>query len=157
MKILITGGAGFLGSLLARALLQRKQFMGRMTDEIGLADLARPAPDLLSSPRIRALVGLLIEQCQAIVNEKFDVVFHLAAAVSAECEADFELGLRSNLDTTRALLDACRALGTRPTFVFASSLAVFGQRPGDPPLPRIHDDSLPTPQGSYGVQKFICE
>ena len=86
-----------------------------------------------------------------------DVVFHLAAAVSAECESDFDLGMRSNLDTTRALLDGCRALGTSPVFVFASSLAVFGQQPGQPALGTMRDDTLPTPQGSYGIQKFICE
>ena len=62
-----------------------------------------------------------------------DLVFHLAAAVSGECESDFDLGMRSNLDATRSLLDACRALGSRPTFVFASSLAVFGGWPDLPP------------------------
>ena len=77
--------------------------------------------------------------------------------MSAECESDFELGMRSNLDTTRALLDGCRALGTQPVFVFASSLAVFGQQPGQPALGTMRDDTLPTPQGSYGIQKFICE
>lgn len=157
MKILITGGAGFLGSLLAHALLQREQFMGRMPDEIVLADLARPAPDLLSNAQVRPLLGRLIDQCPAIVNEKFDVVFHLAAAVSAECEADFDLGLRSNLDTTRALLDALKASGNRPRLIFASSAAVFGNDPALPLPAIIRDDTLPTPQTSYGIQKFICE
>ena len=86
-----------------------------------------------------------------------DVVFHLAAAVSGECEADFDLGMHSNLDATRALLDACRALGSRPTFVFASSLAVFGNLPGQPLPELIEDFTLPTPQSSYGIQKFIGE
>jgi nucleoside-diphosphate-sugar epimerase len=102
-------------------------------------------------------VGRLIEQCPAIVNEKVDVVFHLAAAVSAECEADFELGLRSNLDTTRALLDALKAAGNRPRLIFASSAAVFGNDPALPLPAIIRDDTLPTPQTSYGIQKFICE
>ena len=101
-----------------------------MPDEIVLVDLARPAPDLLRNARVRSLVGRLIDQCPAIVNEKFDVVFHLAAAVSAECEADFDLGLRSNLDTIRALLDALKAAGNRPRLIFASSAAVFGNDPG---------------------------
>ena len=85
------------------------------------------------------------------------LVFHLAAAVSGECEADFDLGMRSNYEATRALLEACRALGTRPTFVFASSLAVFGYQPGYGMPEVIEDYTLPTPQSSYGIQKFIGE
>ncbi|HEX4173329.1 MAG TPA: NAD-dependent epimerase/dehydratase family protein, partial [Acetobacteraceae bacterium] len=88
-------------------------------------------------------------------SDAFDLVFHLASAVSAECEADLDLGLRSNLDSTRALLDGLRGGGTR--LVFSSSVAVFGGD-GDLPMPRvIHDDTLPVPQTSYGIQKFICE
>jgi nucleoside-diphosphate-sugar epimerase len=84
-------------------------------------------------------------------------VFHLACAVSAECEADFDLGLRSNVDTTRALLDALRAAGRAPTLVFASSIAVFGSDPGVPLPPVVRDDTLPTPQTSYGTHKLVCE
>ncbi len=81
----------------------------------------------------------------------------MAAAVSGECEADFDLGMRSNVDATRALLQACRALKTCPTVVFASSLAVFGNSPQQA-LPAVVDDNtLPTPQNSYGIQKFIGE
>jgi nucleoside-diphosphate-sugar epimerase len=90
-------------------------------------------------------------------GEKFDLVFHLAAAVSAECEANFELGLRSNLHTTQALLESLRVAGSSPRFVFASSLAVFGSDPGLAMPSIVHDDTLPTPQSSYGIQKFICE
>jgi D-erythronate 2-dehydrogenase len=82
-----------------------------------------------------------------------DGVFHLAAAVSGECEADVDVGLRANLDTTRALLDACRKLAQPPRLVFSSSLAVYG---GDMP-DVIADNTLPMPQNSYGTQKFICE
>jgi nucleoside-diphosphate-sugar epimerase len=157
MKILITGGAGFVGTLLAHALLQEKKILGCTPDEIVLVDLAQPVTDLVRNSRIRSLVGPLIDQCPAFVNEKFDVVFHLAAAVSAECEDDFDLGLRSNLDTCRALLDALKASGNRPRLIFASSAAVFGNDPGLPLPPVIRDDTLPTPQTSYGIQKFNCE
>jgi len=99
----------------------------------------------------------LIDQAKTLGQENFDLVFHLAAAVSAECEANLDLGLRSNVDTTRALLDALREVGGGPRFVFSSSVAVFGGDV-DLPMPRvIHDDTLPVPQSSYGVQKFICE
>jgi nucleoside-diphosphate-sugar epimerase len=98
----------------------------------------------------------LLDQCKTLRDETFDLVFHLASAVSAECEADLDLGLRSNLDTTRALLDALRSAG-KPRLVFSSSVAVFGGD-DDLPMPRvIHDDTLPVPQTSYGIQKFICE
>jgi nucleoside-diphosphate-sugar epimerase len=80
-------------------------------------------------------------------------VFHLAAVVSGQAEADTELGYRVNVDGIRAVLDACRALGTCPRVVFASSLAVYG---GELP-PAVGDDTLLTPQTSYGTQKAIGE
>ncbi len=156
IKVLITGGAGFLGTQLARTLLVRGQLSNRPLAELVLADLMPPAADLVGNPVVGVRTGALIDQCAALGREGFDVIFHLAGAVSGECEADFDLGLRSNLDTTRALLDALRDAGT-PRFVFSSSVAVFG---GDEelPLPRvIHDETLPVPQSSYGIQKFICE
>lgn len=157
MKILITGGAGFLGTRLTRALLERTQFLGCSLVEIVLVDMVPPPADLACDSRVHVMVGSLIDQCPIFANQQFDVVFHLAAAVSAECEADFDLGLRSNLDTPRALLSVLRAAGNRPRFIFASSVAVFGSDPGVPLPSVIRDDTLPTPQTSYGIQKFICE
>ncbi len=109
IRVLITGGAGFLGTRLARTILQRGHLSGRPIAELVLADLVPPPPDLARDPRVRAYTGALMDQCETLRHEPFDVVFHLAGAVSAECEADLDLGLRSNLDTTRALLDALRA------------------------------------------------
>ena len=84
-------------------------------------------------------------------------IFHLAAAVSGECEADFDLGMRANLQATESLLAACRAAGTNPMVVYSSSVAVFGGS-AEHPLPTgVEDDTLPNPQTSYGVQKFIGE
>jgi nucleoside-diphosphate-sugar epimerase len=157
LKVLITGGAGFLGARLARQLLRNGQLGTQAIGELVVADLAAPPAELVADGRVRALTGSLIDQCAAVGASGFDVVFHLAAAVSAECEADFDLGMRSNLDTTRALLDALRRAGNVPRFIFASSLAVFGADPGLP-MPRVVcADTLPTPQSSYGIQKFICE
>jgi D-erythronate 2-dehydrogenase len=155
MKVLITGGAGFLGTRLARTLLSRGHLSGQPLTQLVLADLAPPATDVASDGRVQARTGALLDQCKSLGEETFDLVFHLASAVSAECEADLDLGLRSNLDTTRALLDGLRGRGTR--LVFSSSVAVFGGD-DDLPMPRvIHDDTLPVPQTSYGIQKFICE
>lgn len=164
MNIIITGGAGFLGARLARTLLaqERLSLLGapaRAIESITLADLGPAPADLQADPRVRSVHGDLLELVQRgqVPAAGTDLVVHLAAAVSAECESSFDLGMRSNFDTTRALLDACRALGTKPVFVFASSLAVFGRQPGQPPLAPVGDDTLPTPQGSYGIQKFIGE
>jgi nucleoside-diphosphate-sugar epimerase len=161
MKILITGGGGFLGDRLARALLARPTLAGREVTKVVLTDIAPPRADLLADPRVEGRTGALLTQTDALRDEAFDGVFHLASAVSGECEADFDLGLRSNLDSTRALLDAIRANvnagGQAPRLVFSSSVAVFGPDPAVP-LPKVvADDTLPAPQTSYGMHKLVCE
>ncbi len=157
MKLLITGGAGFIGARLARSLLARGELAGQRIQRLVLADLVPPPADLAADPLVEARVGPLQQGCESLAGERFDGVFHLASAVSAECEADFDLGLRSNVDTTRTLLDALRAGGQTPRFVFASSIAVFGSDPALPLPAVVRDDTLPTPQSSYGIHKFICE
>ncbi|AOB33445.1 NAD-dependent epimerase [Bordetella sp. H567] len=162
MKILITGGAGFLGTQLARALLRLGHFRGQPIERLTLADRVAPAhPEVVADARVAADVGDLLQRMPALLAGAQDVVFHLASAVSAECEADFDLGLRSNLDATRALLDGLRQQAMRsgqlPVLFFSSSVAVFGSDPGIPLPAVIRDDTFPTPQSSYGAQKFICE
>ena len=161
MRLLITGGAGFVGARLARALLARGTLAGERIDRLVLADIAPPPPDLLADSRVEARTGTLLSQTDALRTEAFDGLFHLASAVSGECEADFELGLRSNLDSTRALLDALRARagagGKLTRLVFSSSVAVFGPDPAVPLPKLVADDTLPAPQTSYGTQKLICE
>jgi D-erythronate 2-dehydrogenase len=157
MKLLITGGAGFIGARLARTLLARPTLAGQRIDSIVLADQFAPPPDLLADPRVAARTGALLEQAAALGAERFDGLFHLASAVSGECELDFDLGMRSNLDSTRALLDALRAAGNAPRFVFSSSVAVFGPDPSRPLPAVVADETLPAPQTSYGTQKLMCE
>jgi nucleoside-diphosphate-sugar epimerase len=161
MKLMITGGGGFVGSRLAQALLARGTLAGERIGRLVLTDIAPPPANLLADPRVEARIGALLTQTDALQGEEFDGVFHLASAVSGECELDFDLGLRSNLDSTRALLDAIRARvnagGKVPRLVFSSSVAVFGPDPAHPMPKIVADDTLPVPQTSYGIQKLICE
>jgi D-erythronate 2-dehydrogenase len=165
-NVVITGGAGFIGSRLARDLLAAGNLViaggAQPVERLTLVDSA-PAPDDLAGDErvvsLRGDVGQVLgrdgDGAQALARA--DVIFHLAAAVSGECEADFDLGMRANLQTTESLFAFARALGTSPLLVFSSSVAVFGGSP-DHPLPEIvEDDTLPNPQSSYGVQKLICE
>ncbi|WES63841.1 NAD-dependent epimerase/dehydratase family protein [Microbacter sp. GSS18] len=159
MRVLITGGAGFLGTLLARQLL--RDGLGpagsdrRAVDELLLADLFPPHASLADEPRVTALTGEL-EGTLADAGP-VDVVFHLAGVVSSAAEADFDLGLRTNLDGTRALLEWARHGENTPVLVFTSSLAVFGADPAIGAVGVVTDDTLPRPQSSYGTQKFIGE
>ena len=168
MNIVITGGAGFLGARLAQRMLALGQLSlaGRAAEPIEtitLVDRVAPHPQLAADARVRVVVGDLNRLLELnspaaqVIRAQDAIIFHLAAAVSGECEADFDLGMRSNLDATRALLEQCRFLKNSPTFVFASSLAVFGNSPEQPLPPVIDDRTLPTPQNSYGIQKFIGE
>ena len=124
-----------------------------------LADQFAPPADLPAMRACRRAPARCSSNARASRAERFDGVFHLASAVSAaSAKLDFDLGLRSNLDSTRALLDAlARSAGNAPRLVFSSSVAVFGPDPGEPLPAVVADDTLPAPQTSYGTQKLMCE
>src|SRR5208283_5052142 len=155
MRIVITGGCGFLGRRLALLLLDKGCKSGTI-DEMVLFDnapSALPLPD--DDRRVHVVTGDIADRATVrnLIAPGTDAVFHLAAIVSGQAEADTDLGYRVNLDGTRAVLEACRALGTCPRLVFASSLAVYG---GALP-PAVGEDTPLTPQTSYGTQKAIGE
>ncbi|MFA7820812.1 D-erythronate dehydrogenase [Aeromonas dhakensis] len=149
MQIIITGGGGFLGQKLARALLHSSLPFS----ELLLVDIQEPPA--LADPRVRCLQADLTAPrvAESLISERTAVVYHLAAIVSSHAEQDFDLGWQVNLDTTRSLLEACRH--TRPgiRFIFTSSLAVYGG-----PLPElVNDGTALTPTSSYGAQKAMGE
>jgi D-erythronate 2-dehydrogenase len=150
MRVVITGGCGFLGRRVALKLLERGEL-----DQIALFDKAAATLPLPQDPRLQLATGDIADRdaVRRVITPGTSAVFHLAAVVSGEAEADTDLGYRVNLDGTRTVLDACRALGTCPRVVFASSLAVFGGA-----LPAaVGEDTPLTPQTSYGTQKVIGE
>jgi D-erythronate 2-dehydrogenase len=158
MHVLITGGAGFLGKALAARLLQRGQLSAanghdEAINEITLTDMVRA--EGFDDRRVTQVVGDLADRAllERVITPDTSAIFHLAAVVSGQAEADFDLGMRVNLDGTRVLLEVCRAAGHRPRVVFASSVAVYGGA-----LPEVVLESTPlTPQTSYGTQKAIAE
>jgi nucleoside-diphosphate-sugar epimerase len=150
MKILVTGAAGFLGTRLIRGLLARKTPPQPST--IVAADVAACT---VQDERVTRAVGTIedAEFVSSLVQDGVKVVYHLAAVLSGQSEAEFEVGMRINVDATRSLLEACRRLGTRPRFVFASSVAVFGGT-----LPQVvPEDMALLPQSSYGSEKAMAE
>lgn len=159
MQVVITGGAGMLGKKLAKELLKRGTLAGpdgqqKTIDKMILLDVAE-APDLPKDKRVQFVAGEVSdpELIRRLIQGDTGSVFHFAAVVSAGAEADFDLGYRVNLDGTRVVLEACRALKQAPRVVFTSSVAVFG---GDMP-PVITDEQKLTPQTSYGAQKAMGE
>jgi len=154
MRIVITGGCGFLGRRVAIRLLEQGTKQGAV-DELVLFDNAAPALPLPEDKRLSLVTGDIADRATVsrLVTPGTDAVFHLAAIVSGEAEANTDLGYRVNLDGTRTVLDVCRALGSCPRLVFASSLAVYGGA-----LPAaVGDDTALNPQTSYGTQKALGE
>ena len=154
MQILILGGGGFLGQKLARALALRGRLDGRAIARLTLADLAAPAA--VDAPFPVETLATDITDPAALaraVTADTQVIFHLAAVVSAHAEADLDAGLAVNMAGVLNLLERARALGTCPRVVFTSSNAVYGGEVPDP----VTDATFLNPQTSYGAQKAIGE
>jgi D-erythronate 2-dehydrogenase len=170
VHVLITGGAGMIGRKLAARLVEAGALHGQAIETLTLVDVAlrdeprsggEPSPSSEEPVGFAGRVELAVAdlaapgEAERAVSGRPGVIFHLAAVVSGEAEADLEKGYRVNLDGTRALLEAVRKVGEgyRPRIVFTSSVAAFGA-----PFPEaIPDEFHLTPLTSYGTQKAIGE
>jgi D-erythronate 2-dehydrogenase len=159
VHVLMTGAAGMIGRKLTARLVADGNVGGRAIDRLTLADVTATERPAGAAGQVEVLTADLAApgQAERLVEGRPDLIFHLAAVVSGEAEADFDKGYRVNLDGTRALLDAVRAGhtadGYHPRLVVTSSIAVYGA-----PLPQpIPEDFLQAPLTSYGTQKAIDE
>ena len=150
MQVIITGGAGFLGQLLTKALLESQIKF----DQLVILDLTRPDNNLADGRVTYKLADLSDKSSlQSVIGSKTSIIFHLAAVVSGQAEQNFDLGWRVNVDATRNLLEVCRHTQQHIRFVFASSLAVYGGNVSA----KVDDYTAVTPLSSYGAQKAIGE
>ena len=158
MRIVLLGGAGFLGCKLAKSLLEK----GYINDSSGinqkfekLVVFDKLQANLGVDERLEVITGNIADSAtlEKLILPRTDIIIHLAAIVSGEAEKNFELGMQVNLLATQNLLEICRSLSKPPRFLFSSSVGVFG---GDMPEV-IEDDTAPVPQSSYGTQKAIVE
>lgn len=155
MKILITGGGGFLGHQLCKLLLARKTLCGQEISETVLVDAQFQRP--LSDPRVRQIQGDISQRdfvFSCFRETAPQVIFHLASMVSGECELRFDDALRVNLDGGRHVFEAARSLGATTRVVFASSVACYG---GMDMSQMMSDTTKQLPQTTYGMTKAMCE
>lgn len=157
MNIVITGGAGFLGTLLIQHLLSEADAGKIQLDEVISLDLI---PTSVTDPRVRSITGEITDKdtVSQAVTEDTDTIVHLASVLSGGSELDFDSAMHVNIDGTRTLLEAARSIGQMenspvPRFIFTSSLAVFGGE-----LPQTMPEYWATqPDSTYGATKAICE
>lgn len=159
MHVLIVGAGGMIGQKLIERLVADQRIGGGEIHRLTLADVVEPVVPRGADPSVRAITADLSAPgvARRLIEDRPDLIFHLAGVVSGEAEADFEKGYRVNLDGSRELFDAIHAVGRdapyRPRVVFTSSLAVFGA-----PFPEVIGDTFfQTPLTSYGTQKAMTE
>jgi D-erythronate 2-dehydrogenase len=152
MRISILGGGGFLGRKVAANLAKDGSLGGKAVTALTLFDIAEPPKPDAPFP-VTSVAGDIVALPASAIPTGTDVVFHLAAVVSAQAEADYDLGRRVNVRGTDAVVDRCRALGTRPRVVFTSSVASFSADQNSV----LPDNTRQIPGNSYGAQKAAAE
>ncbi len=161
MRVVITGGTGFLGTVLTRRLVERSMLTGpsgrpEPIDSIVRFDAAGPAELGDPDDRVHTVVGDISDagRLREVIDRDDVSIFHLASMVSAGCELDFDRALAVNLDGTRAVLEACRSRSSMPRLVFSSSIVAFGGIGVDDV---VSDTTKLTPETTYGMTKAIGE
>ncbi|RMD43119.1 hypothetical protein DV735_g1977, partial [Chaetothyriales sp. CBS 134920] len=148
MKILVTGAGGFIGQFLARELLNDPSHQLILTDVVEFS-----VPRGSKHPKNATVVKADLSEDRSVVTSDLNAIYLFHGIMSAGSEANFDLGLKVNLDVTRAVLDDIRRICPGIRVIYSSSLAVYGR-----PFPDVMtEDVFPTPEGSYGAQKLICE
>jgi nucleoside-diphosphate-sugar epimerase len=148
MKILITGAGGFIGQFLARELLKDPSHTLILTDVIEC-----PVPKGSANPQNATVIKADLLQDRSMVTSDLNAIYMFHGIMSAGSEANFDLGLRVNVDSTKAMLETIRSTCPGIRVIYSSSQAVYGR-----PFPDvITEDIFPTPEGSYGAEKLICE
>lgn len=161
MRIVVTGAAGFIGRMVVEALASADTVIldgatRRVSAILAIDIAAEPLAQLAEGrARVHPLAGGLLDApvLDRIISDAPDLVIHLAAVVSGQAEADWDLGMSVNLQGTLALIEACRRMARPPVFIFSSSVAVFSCAAND----TITEDTLPAPRSSYGTQKLMGE
>ena len=148
MKILITGAGGFLGQFLARELLSNPDNKVVLTDIVNV-----PVPKGSKNPQNASCVKADLLKDRSVITPDLDAAYIFHGIMSAGSEANFDLGMSVNLESTRLLLETIRQVRPGLRVIYSSSGAVYGRPLPDP----INEDALPTPEGSYGAAKFMCE
>lgn len=151
MNVVVTGAAGFLGRRLIRALLEGNPGLPEVTRIVAADREAYPVDD----PRVDSRIGTIADAdfLESVIPPDTDVVYHLAAVLSGQSEAEFDLGMQINLEGTRSVLEASRRLKRAPRVVFTSTVAVYGGSLPDV----VPEDAVVLPQSSYGTEKAIGE
>ena len=159
MKVVITGGAGFLGQALAADLLARGSLIGQDGTACAIDEIISFDSQALRDPpsaSVSSVVGDITnaDAVRELLDHEDCSVFHLASVVSHGAEQDFDLALDVNLRGGLNVLEACRALPSTPRLVFASSFASYG---GEQPPFEVDDETRLTPRTTYGATKAIVE
>lgn len=151
MKVLITGAAGFVGQALAKTLLNDEQ--GKYT--VVLTDIHEPPvpAGVKWADKATTIKADLLTDSDKVIDKDLDATFVFHGIMSSGSEADFELGMRVNLDATRAFFNVLRAKCPGVKVIYTSSQAVYGGKVVEPVTETMH----PTPESSYGAEKIICE